>query len=160
MATQSDDLLLKLREGSAEALTTAYERYGGLVYNVCLRVLSNPENAEDATQAVFLLLFRKARSLSAETQLPGWLHKTAVLIARQERRVNIRRHKREQEVAKMTSIITSADPETEAAWTEMRPQLDRAIANLPVRYQTPLLFVYFQGRSQFLLRRLYQPASE
>src|SRR2546430_2747080 len=66
----------------AEAFQEIVRRHGGLVLNACRRLLGNAHRAEDATQAVFLILVQKAGSLSPKTVLAGWLYQTAIHVAR------------------------------------------------------------------------------
>ena len=136
------------RPRPSSEIAMLYEQHGRMVYNVCLRVLSNPSAAEDATQAVFLLLMRKTGSLQQHPQLAGWLQRTAELVAREGRRADLRRQKREQEAVKMAQDLNSTTPELDSAWSEIRPRLDRAIAELPDRYRSPLVMVYLEGQEQ------------
>lgn len=146
MSTLGRELLSELQKGSHEALSEAYVRHGRMVYNVCLRVLEDHQAAEDATQAVFLLLLRKARSIRSGTNLAGWLHKTASFLARRSRLSAVRRRRRESEVADMRNGAITDAP-TESAWTELTPQLDRAVGKLPDKFRLPLVLVYLEGQS-------------
>ncbi|MGD0253016.1 MAG: sigma factor, partial [Verrucomicrobiota bacterium] len=69
------------RHNSETAFTALVERYVNLVYSTALRRVGNPHAAEEITQAVFIILARKARSLSKRTVLSGWLYQTARLTA-------------------------------------------------------------------------------
>jgi RNA polymerase sigma factor (sigma-70 family) len=83
-------------EGSDKAFADLVRRYMDLVYAVCLRELRSPQLAEDAAQAVFLLLAMKASTFRQRQMLPSWLFKAAVLTARNMRRTEARRARREQ----------------------------------------------------------------
>src|ERR1700722_602814 len=99
------------RDASEEAFTALAQRHVHLVYSVALRKSGNPHAAEEITQAVFIILARKGRTLSSKTVVAGWLHHTARLTAANYLRGEIRRQKREQE-AYMQSLLnenTSAD---------------------------------------------------
>jgi DNA-directed RNA polymerase specialized sigma24 family protein len=76
----SDDTTLLrafVEKGSEQAFTELVNRYVHAVYAAALRTAGNPSLAEEATQAMFCLLARRAHSLSARTPLIGWLHRTA-----------------------------------------------------------------------------------
>src|SRR5215467_108099 len=96
---EMDDMAL-LREyalgNSERAFSTLVSRHIDLVYSAALRQVGNHHSAQEITQAVFVLLARKARSLSPETILPGWLFRTARLTAANHLRTEIRRVRREQ----------------------------------------------------------------
>ena len=78
----SDTALLRrfTRQGRQAAFSELVSRYSGLVYSTCLRDIRNAAVAEDAAQAVFLLLARKAPTFGAGTSLAGWLYRTARLV--------------------------------------------------------------------------------
>src|SRR5262245_11759500 len=76
-------------------LEVLVRRHGGMVLGTCRRILGNSPDADDAFQAVFLLLVRKARSLERPEQVAGWLHAVAVVVARKLRAERARRHGRE-----------------------------------------------------------------
>src|SRR5262245_24346082 len=84
----------------ADAFAALLGRYRGLVFGVCRRVLGHEHDAEDATQATFLLLARKADSLRRGESLPGWLHGTARYVALRARRDAQRRRTREDRAAR------------------------------------------------------------
>lgn len=98
----NDQRLLKeyAEHGSQQAFDELSRRYLRLVYSTCRRELANSELAEDAAQAVFILLARKARSLTRTSNLGGWLFQASILTSRNARRAEARRVAREQAVAK------------------------------------------------------------
>lgn len=139
--TPDQRLLDGLRQGAPGALAAAYEAHATMVYNVCLRTLRQAQDAEDATQAVFLLLLRKARGLSPRTSLAGWLHRTAYCVCRESRRGALRRNQREKENAMLpTASPATADP----AWDAIRATLDGEVAALPDTLRAPIVAVYFE----------------
>ena len=97
-------------DNSESAFATLAEKYVNLVYSTALRGAGNAQAAEEITQAVFIILARKARSLSKRTILSGWLYQTARLTAANFLRGEIRRQKREQE-AYMQSTLNEPEPE-------------------------------------------------
>ncbi|MCW8131098.1 MAG: RNA polymerase sigma factor [Planctomycetota bacterium] len=139
--TPDQRLLDGLRQGAPGALADAYEAHAEMVYNVCLRTLRQAQDAEDATQAVFLLLLRKARGLSPRTSLAGWLHRTAYCVCRESRRGALRRNQREKENAMLS---TASPPTADPAWEAIRATLDGEVAALPDTLRAPIVAVYFE----------------
>jgi RNA polymerase sigma factor (sigma-70 family) len=144
--TDSDLLAQFARKdsNSEAAFATLVERYLGLVYSLALRHTANPQHAEDITQAVFIILARKAGNLGHKTILPGWLYHTARLTAANWQRAEARRFRREQEVfMQSTQAETAPDP----VWLELSPQLDVAMAQLGAADRDALVLRYFQNKS-------------
>ena len=108
----SDDMAL-VREyaqsNSEQAFATLVSRHVNLVYSVALRQVRDPHLAEEITQSVFIILARKAKSLSPKTILSGWLCRTARYVSANTLRIQRRRQFREQE-AHMQSILNEPDP--------------------------------------------------
>src|ERR1039458_9270940 len=120
-------LLRQYAERNAEsAFATLVEKYVNLVYSTALRSVGNSHAAEEITQAVFIILARKARSLSQGTILSGWLYQTARLTAANFLRAEIRRQHREQE-AYMQSLLNELEPEV---WPQIAPLLERKSTRL------------------------------
>src|SRR4051794_18446867 len=101
------------REASEAAFAELVRRHINLVFSVALRLTENPEDAQDVTQAVFILLAQKANRLHERTVMTGWLYETTRLTATRFLRTQARRQTREQE-AYMQSILDESD--TKAAW--------------------------------------------
>jgi RNA polymerase sigma factor (sigma-70 family) len=142
--TESNDIELLAqyaRENSDAAFATLVGRHVNLVYSVALRRTGNPHAAEEITQAVFIILARKAKGFSRKTILTGWLHQTTRLTAANYLRTEIRRQKREQE-----AFMQSALSETEM-WTQIAPLLDDAISKLGERDRNAILLRYFENKS-------------
>jgi RNA polymerase sigma factor (sigma-70 family) len=142
--TEADDIELLRQyavENSEVAFAALVTRHVNLVYSVALRNVGNSHSAEEITQAVFIILSRKAKSFSRKTILTGWLHQTTRLTAANFLRTEIRRQNREQE-----AFMQSALSETET-WTQIAPLLDDAIARLGARDRDAILLRYFENKS-------------
>jgi len=132
------------RENSEAAFATLVERHLNLPYSVALRHVGNPHAAEEVTQVVFIILAKKARSLSTKTILSGWLYQTARLASANYLRTEIRRQQREQE-AHMQSI--PSESANDLAWKQIAPYLDEAISILRSKDRDALLLRYFENKS-------------
>jgi RNA polymerase sigma factor (sigma-70 family) len=129
--------------GSEEAFATLVTRHVNKVYSVALRHTRNSHQAEEITQAVFVLLARKSRRLSNRVILSGWLCQTARLTALTFTRGEIRRARREQEAHMQNSLN-----ETESdVWPQIAPLLDAAIARLSEADYHAVVLRFFDGKS-------------
>lgn len=129
------------RNKSEAAFAVLVERYIGLVHSTAFRKTGNPQQAEDITQAVFIILARKAGSLGSKTVLPGWLHHTAQLTAANLQRAELRRIRREQEAFMQSTMNESA---SDALWHELSPLLDDAIAGLGANDRDAIVLRFFE----------------
>lgn len=146
--SEVDDIQL-LREfaepQSDAAFAALVTRYVNLVYSVALRQTGNPHAAEEITQAVFIILARKAGSLGAKTILSGWLYQTARLTAANYRRTGFRRARREQE-AHMQSVLDQPEPDV---WPQIAPLLDDALAKLGEKDRHAIVLRFLENKTLF-----------
>ena len=140
-------LLQQFTESDSQAaFAEICRRYTNLVYQVCRRELGESSLAEDAAQAVFLLLARKAPSLKqsrADATLSPWLFQTALLVAKNARRQEQRRQAHEWEAAQMQA---QREPPETPEWAEVEPLLNDALQALPPGQRTLILERFFQER--------------
>ena len=132
------------RNGSEEAFAALVHRHIALVHSVALRHTANAQHAQDITQAVFVILARKAGALGRRTVLPGWLYHTARLTAANLQRAETSRVRREQEAFMQSQLEESVN---DALWRELSPQLDEAMAGLGASERDALVLRYFQNKS-------------
>ncbi|HXR05751.1 MAG TPA: sigma-70 family RNA polymerase sigma factor [Candidatus Acidoferrum sp.] len=127
---------------SEEAFSTLVARYVNLVYSAALRQTGNPHEAQEITQAVFLVLARKAKTLRQGTVLSGWLYHTARLTAANALRGEIRRQNREQQ-AYMQSTLNQPEPDH---WQQVGPLLEQAMSGLSDADRNAIVLRYFENK--------------
>ncbi|HLJ95155.1 MAG TPA: RNA polymerase sigma factor [Gemmataceae bacterium] len=127
-------------EGAFEALV---KRHGPMVLGVCRRLLRNPHDAEDAFQATFLVLVRKAASVVPRDMVANWLYGVARTTALRANAMAAKKRRREKQVRTM--------PEPEATppdcWQDVRPVLDQELSRLPDKYRVAILLCDVEGKS-------------
>lgn len=133
-----------IQTGSETAFASLVRRYVDQVYAMALRQTRDPHLAQDATQAVFLILVRKARSLPAGTILPGWFFTTTRFVTQTMLRTERRRLQREM-TAMQEFTDTSHPPET--TWEELSPHIDHALASLKEKDRDIVLLRFFQRKT-------------
>src|SRR5579864_32161 len=114
------------RTHSEAAFAGLVTRHINLVYSTALRFAGNPHAAEEISQAVFIILARKAPGLKRGVVLSGWLYQTARLTAANFLKQENRRQRREHEAYMQSTLNTPEAP----AWEEIAPLLDEAMGDL------------------------------
>src|SRR5664279_2711808 len=143
---EPDDIALLKQyadENSESAFAELVTRYVNLVYSAALRSVGNAHAAQEITQAVFIILARKANKLARNAVLSGWLYQTARLTAANYLRTEIRRQNREQE-AYMQAILN--EPESEA-WRQIAPLLDDAMGRLGEKDRNAIVLRFFENKN-------------
>jgi RNA polymerase sigma factor (sigma-70 family) len=128
-------------EGAFAALV---RRHGRMVLGVCRRILKNEHDAEDAFQATFLVLVRKAASFLSRQTVGDWLYGVAYHVALKARAAALRRRAKERQVRDMPR---SEGPD-EAVWRDLRPLLDRELHRLPARYRVPVVLCDLEDKTR------------
>jgi serpin B len=117
-------------------------RHGPMVWNVCRRVLASAGDADDAFQATFLVLVRKARSIAKRDSVASWLHGVAHRVALDARASAARRRAHERGAAMPTEGLPA-----DGAGAEVRQVLDEELRRLPEKYRAPLVLCYLEGKT-------------
>jgi RNA polymerase sigma factor (sigma-70 family) len=141
-----DSSLLKAYvAGDGSAFVEIVRRHGGLVYSAALRQTRDVHLAQDVTQAVFMLLSKKARGLGAFVILSAWLYRAACYAARDVMKKERRRRLHEKRASVSETSWTASG--TDEVWVEMGPLLDDAMRVLREKDRTAVLLRFFEGRS-------------
>jgi RNA polymerase sigma factor (sigma-70 family) len=148
----ADEALLErfIQRGDQVAFAALVRRHGELVLGVCRRRLSDPQEVEDAFQATFLVLVRKAAGLSRRSLLANWLYGVASRIAGRARHYALRR--RAQFCAVAEEPV--AERPCEVQRLELRGVLDEEVNQLPEKYRVPVLLCYLEGKTNEEASRL------
>jgi RNA polymerase sigma factor (sigma-70 family) len=142
-ATDGELLHRFLHEHDDGAFTALVQRHGPAVLGVCRRVLRDPNDAEDAFQATFLVLIKKAGSIARTALLASWLYGVAYRTALAARTQAARRRAKERQVVPMPP----AEPTPEVVWTDLRPVLDQEVNRLPEKYRAAFVLCHLEGRT-------------
>jgi RNA polymerase sigma factor (sigma-70 family) len=124
------------------AFAALVRRHGGLVLAACRRVLSDPADVEDAFQATFLILLRKAASIRRSQAVGGWLYRVAYRAALQVRTDAAHRHELADDMEPVAR--DSSDP----SWREVCSLLYAELDRLPLKFRLPLILCYLDGKTR------------
>ena len=130
-------------DASELAFAALVERHGRMVLRVCRNTLHNPHDAQDAFQATFLVLVKKARSLWVRDSLGPWLHRVAYRVAARARASTARRREHERRIAEMRPILNR----DENVSADIAAVVHREIDRLPERHRIPLVLCDLEGRT-------------
>src|SRR6516225_8731364 len=144
LASRTDNELLKrfLADRDENAFEALVRRHGPMVLALCRRILRDPQDAEDAFQAAFLVLVRKAASIAKPELLGNWLYGVAYRTARAARAAAEKRRVQEAEA------VPREQPAQESPWQELQPYLDRELCRLPEKYRIPLVLCHLEEKSR------------
>jgi RNA polymerase sigma factor (sigma-70 family) len=130
--------------GEESAFAVLVERHGPMVLSVCYRLLRNDHDAEDAFQATFFVLARRAGSLRWHESVGSWLYEVAWRVARKARADSARRQLHERK----TNIVPSPDPLSLVAGREIETILQEELCRLPPKYRLPVVLCCLEGASR------------
>jgi RNA polymerase sigma factor (sigma-70 family) len=132
-------------EGNQAGFEALVRRYGPMVFGVCRRVLRNTHDAEDAFQATFLVLVRKAARLRQREAVGNWLYGVAYRTALHARNRAMRRQVKE---AAAEPLATEESSGQGAVRLELEAAVDQALSRLPEKYRIPVVLCDLQGKTQ------------
>src|SRR5262249_38155505 len=126
------------------AFAALVRRHGPMVWGVCRRVLNHHQDAEDAFQATFLVLVRKAATVRPREMLANWLYGVARQTSLKARAMAAKRRAREIDVARMPELgLRSPD-----LWSDLRPLLDQELNRLPDKYRVAIVLCDLEGKTR------------
>ncbi len=150
--SQSDAELLHdfLNNHNQDAFAALVRRHGPMVLSVCRRILRHQQDTEDAFQATFLALARKARTVRNRGSLAAWLHGTASRTALNILRAAARRRAHEERAA----CGKPTDPAAQLCWKEVQELFLQEVLNLPEKYRIVFALCYLDGMGRAEAGRL------
>ncbi|MGE3808816.1 MAG: sigma-70 family RNA polymerase sigma factor [Gemmataceae bacterium] len=149
----SDRLLLErfVTQRDDQAFAALLLRHGPMVHAVCRRLLPDSHQADDAFQAVFVVLVRRAHVVDRERSLASWLYGVAYRVALKARGRAARQHALERQADDMDrtdpDVPPDHDPATRASLRELRGVIDDELNQLPDKYRAPLVLCYLEGKT-------------
>ena len=125
--TDGELLAQFVRDGDESAFAALVKRQGSMVFGVCRRVLGHAQDAEDAFQATFLVLARRAAAIGRHESVGSWLYRVAYRLAMKAKVNAAKRAARESRV----DLPVTTPPDGSLVWSELRPVLDEELEHLP-----------------------------
>jgi RNA polymerase sigma factor (sigma-70 family) len=152
MDVRSDAQLLEgfILRRDAAAFELLLRRHGPMVLGVCRRLLGNEADAEDAFQATFLVLVRRAAQVVPREQVGNWLYGVAYRTALKARAMNGKRRARERQAGARSAV--AAGPLEH--WPELQAILDQELERLPPKYRAPVVLCDLEGKTHREAARL------
>jgi RNA polymerase sigma factor (sigma-70 family) len=146
MADANDIDLLRdyARHNSEAAFAELVRRHVNLVYSVALRFTGQTGDAEDVTQAVFIILAQKAAAVDQRAVLTGWLYETTRFTSSRFLRTQARRRAREQEACMQSDVDA---PDTDNLWRQLAPHLEAAMSRLGERDRALLALRFYENKT-------------
>jgi RNA polymerase sigma factor (sigma-70 family) len=126
------------------AFAVLVRRHAPMVWGVCRRVLRNDHDAEDAFQATFLVLVRKAASITSRELLANWLYGVAHQTGLKARAIAAKRKGRESQVKEMPEPKVTQ----QEVWHDLQPLLDEELSRLPDKYRVPIVLCDLEGKTR------------
>lgn len=144
-AERNDGVLLAqfADHGDEAAFAVLLRRHGPMVLGVCRRLLGNGHDAEDAFQATFLILLRRARALERRPSLSSWLYTVACHLSMKMRAGSAR----QKAVEEQTAVCSGAETSNVIGWEDVRPVIDQELQRLPAKFRDPVVLCYLEGRT-------------
>jgi RNA polymerase sigma factor (sigma-70 family) len=141
VATDADLLSRFLHQKDEAAFEAPVRKHGPMVLGVCQRILRNSHDAEDAFQASFLVLVRKAASIHPPGSVGNWLYGVAYRTAQEAKKSAAKRRAKEANVVRQTETPTDT-------WDDLRPVLDRELERLPEKYRAVIVLCDLEGKTR------------
>lgn len=141
-----------VEKGDEAAFESLVGRFGPMVMGVCRRWIDDPHVVDDAFQATFLVLVRRAGSIRDRDLLGNWIYGVALRVAKKSRADLVRRRSRENEGADLMAGPLAVPPELEDP--DLGPILHEELARLPEKYRAPVVLCYLDGRTHEEAARL------
>jgi RNA polymerase sigma factor (sigma-70 family) len=140
-ATDGQLLTLFIGHGDQSAFQTLVSRHGPMVLGVCQRVLHHMHDAEDAFQATFLVLVRRADSVMPREMVGNWLYGVAYRTALEAKGAAAKRRAKERVMPRREAIDNNP-------WSELQPLLDQELSRLPDKYRVPIVLCDLEGKTR------------
>jgi RNA polymerase sigma factor (sigma-70 family) len=143
-ATDGELLSSFVEHRDEAAFESLVGRHGPMVWSVCRRVLRNDHDAQDAFQATFLVLVRKAASIKPRGMIANWLYGVARRAAMKTGAMSMKRSAREKQ---LESVAIAKAPDKDL-WSDLLAVLDQELYRLPDKYRVPIVLCDLEGKSQ------------